>query len=159
MKLITFAPFLALALASPLALPPTRRPAPAVKSLNEGESRDDQPDDTSDKIITSPLGDNTTAPGNLTEEPTPEADREGFSFFGIIRTAPSDGIERPEKSPINVTAGGLLDVNDTAAAQAGSVNPTILFAVTKRLEAGGNKEGPYVWPREGKVPLWKLPPC
>ncbi|RYP90474.1 hypothetical protein DL770_003385 [Monosporascus sp. CRB-9-2] len=159
MKLITFAPFLALALASPLALPPMRRPALVVKSFNEGEPRGDQPDDTSDKIITSPLENNTTAPVNLTEEVTPEADRERFSVFGIIRTASSDDLGRPEKFPMNVTAGGLLDANDTTAATTGSANPMISFAVTERLEAGGNKEGPYVWPREGKVPLWKLPPC
>ncbi|RYP35028.1 hypothetical protein DL767_004009 [Monosporascus sp. MG133] len=159
MKLIAFAPFLASALALPLSLPPVRRPAPVVKSFNEGESRDDQPHDTLAKIITSPLGNNTTILVDLTEKATPEADRERFSVFGIISTAPSDGLGRPEKSPMNVTAGGLLDANDTTAAPAGSVNPMISLAVTERLEAGGNKEGPYVWPREGKVPLWKLPPC
>ncbi|RYP49828.1 hypothetical protein DL768_004520 [Monosporascus sp. mg162] len=133
MKLRTFAPFLA----SPLALPQMRRPALVAKSFNEGELRDDEPDDTSDKIITSPLGNHSTAPVNVTEKATPEANRERFSVFGIIRIASIDGLGRPGNPPVNVTAGGLLDVDDTTAAPAGSVNPMISSAVTERLEAGG----------------------
>ncbi|RYP57075.1 hypothetical protein DL769_009708 [Monosporascus sp. CRB-8-3] len=153
MKLITFAPFLALALASPLALPPMRRPTLAVKSFNEGGLRDYQSDDTSGNTVTK-----NTAPVNPTEETTPGADREPVSVFGTIRTAPSDGLGRLEKPSMNDNAGGLLNANNTTAA-AGSVTPMVLFAVTERLGVGSNKEGPYVWPREGKVPLWKLPPC
>ncbi|RYO80940.1 hypothetical protein DL766_007503 [Monosporascus sp. MC13-8B] len=145
MKLTIFAPFLALALASPLALPPMERPALAVKSISQEAPIDEQPDGTSNKTITSPLGNNTTTPVSPNEDATPKADRERFSVLGTIRTAPRDGLGRPDKSPMSATAGGLLHTNDTA--------------VTERLEARGNKEGPYVWPREGKVPLWKLPPC
>ncbi|RYP24977.1 hypothetical protein DL765_000205 [Monosporascus sp. GIB2] len=158
MKLITFAPFLTLALASPLAVPPMERPALAVKSISQEAPIDEQPDSTSNKTIMLPLGNNSTTPVSPTKDATPEADREQFSVFGTIRTAPSNGLGQPEKPPMSATSGGLLDANDTAAL-AGSVNPMVSFAVTERLGAGGNKEGPYVWPREGKVPLWKLPPC